>query len=165
MAFVLLNVSQRKIIYKREYDAYNPKNYDDLVGIIKREVPGAITETILGIKQPSGPNFQGGIGNVDSRGGDYKFDEKVYVVSLSTEPSGASLSFDGLPNPNCTRTPCKIELGEGNVRIIAVLEQYKRADTTTLIKQNDQSINIKLKPNFGVLEIKAAFLEGLSICR
>jgi hypothetical protein len=41
------------------------------------------------------------------------------------------------------------------------LEQYETADTAVSIKQNNQNINIKLKPNFGVLEIKPAYLDGI----
>jgi hypothetical protein len=41
------------------------------------------------------------------------------------------------------------------------LEQYETADTTVFIKQNNQSIGIKLLPNFGVLEIKPAYIDGI----
>jgi len=84
-----------------------------------------------------------------------------YLANFTTEPAGAVLSFDGIPNANCTKTPCKAEITEGSVRIIAVLDQYDRADTTVSIKQNNQNINIRLKPNFGILEIKPAYSEGI----
>jgi hypothetical protein len=45
--------------------------------------------------------------------------------------------------------------------MIANLEQYEIADTTISIKQNNQSINIRLKANFGVLEIKPAYSDGI----
>jgi len=61
----------------------------------------------------------------------------------------------------CIKTPCSVELGEGNVRIIAALEQYDIADTTVSIKQNNQSIRIRMKANFGVLEIKPAYSDGI----
>jgi len=85
-----------------------------------------------------------------------KFDKRFYSVKLSTDPTGADLSFDGDSQSSCI-TPCKIELPEGNVHITADLEDYETADTTVSIKQNNQSINIKLKPNFGILEIKPAY--------
>jgi len=71
------------------------------------------------------------------------------------------LSFDGVPNGKCPKTPCKLGLEEGKVRIIASLEQYEVADTTVLISQNNQSINMRLKENFGVLEIKPAYEDGI----
>jgi len=107
------------------------------------------------------PSVAGGISNLE-RAVDYELDsEKRYVVNLSTEPSGAVLSFNGVAYVSCKETPCKTELREGNVRIIANMEQYEIADTTVFIKQNNQNIAIKLRPNFGVLEINPAYLDGI----
>jgi len=102
-----------------------------------------------------------GIENL-SKSEDYELnEEKRYLVNLSTEPPGAVLNFDGEPIASCKETPCKAELREGNVRIIAALEQYEKADTTVSIKRKNQNIAITLKPNFGVLEIKPAYLDGI----
>jgi uncharacterized protein (TIGR02145 family) len=102
-----------------------------------------------------------GIENL-STGEGYELDEgKRYLVNLSTEPSGAVLNFNGEPIASCKETPCKAELREGNVRIIAALEQYEKADTTVSIKRNNQNIAITMKPNFGVLDIKPAYLDGI----
>jgi hypothetical protein len=87
--------------------------------------------------------------------------EKHYLASFATEPPGAILSFNGVPATNCAKTPCSVELAEGGVRVIAVLDQHETADTVVLIKQNGQSINIRLKSSFGVLEVKPAYLEGI----
>ncbi|GBU24155.1 tetratricopeptide repeat protein [Fibrobacteria bacterium R8-3-H12] len=89
-----------------------------------------------------------------------EMDKRLYSVKLSTDPSGADLSFDTEFNPGCT-TPCKVELPAGKIRITADLEEYETADTTVSIKQNNQSINIRLKPNFGVLVVKPAYLKGM----
>ncbi|MDR0517485.1 MAG: PEGA domain-containing protein [Fibromonadaceae bacterium] len=108
-----------------------------------------------------GQPFTGGISNLqnsDSPEMDY---EKRYVVNLTSEPTGAVLSFGGTPDARCPKTPCKIEFAEGSVHIVADLEQYETADTTVLIKQNNQNINIVLKQNFGYLEIKPAYSEGI----
>ncbi|MDR2593245.1 MAG: PEGA domain-containing protein, partial [Fibromonadaceae bacterium] len=108
------------------------------------------------------PAVVGGISGIQTADEGYELNEgKRYLVNLNTEPLGAVLSFDGVPSTSCTKTPCKLELAEGNVRIVAVLEQYERADTTVFIKQNNQNIIIKLKPNFGFLEIKPAYLEEI----
>jgi len=85
-----------------------------------------------------------------------KLDKRLYSVKLSTEPSGANLSFDGDSQSSCT-TPCKVELPAGNVRITGDLEEYETTDTTISIKQNNQSILIRMKPNFGFLEVKPAY--------
>jgi len=108
------------------------------------------------------PFIAGGIGGVQTADGDYEFEgTKRYLVSITSNPEGASLSFNGIPDAHCTKTPCNVELREGNARIIANLEQYEIADTTVSIKQNKQNINIRLKANFGVLEIKPAYLGGI----
>jgi hypothetical protein len=93
---------------------------------------------------------------------DYELDYgKRFLVNLASEPSGAALSFDGALVASCLKTPCRIELPEGEVRIAAALEQYETADTTVSIKQNNQGISIKLKSNFGVLEIRPAYVDGI----
>jgi len=103
----------------------------------------------------------GGISGLE-KAADYElYGEKRYVVNLNTDPSGAVLSFNGLPSASCAKTPCKAELREGNVRIIAALEQYETADTTVSITRNNQNITIRLKANFGVLEIRPAYLDGI----
>jgi hypothetical protein len=103
----------------------------------------------------------GGVSGLQSAG-DYEFsDKKRYLVNITTEPEGAVLSFNGMPDARCIKTPCKTELTEGRIRIIADLEQYEKADTTVSITQNNQNVSIKLKANFGVLDIRPAYLEGV----
>jgi hypothetical protein len=41
LSFELYNVGEKDILYTKEYDEYNPKNADDMVAIIKKEVPNA----------------------------------------------------------------------------------------------------------------------------
>jgi len=72
--------------------------------------------------------------------------ERLYLVDLITEPPGAVLTLDGKQVASCHEMPCKALLNEGNVRIMANLEQ-KMADTTVSINQNNQSIVIRLKSN------------------
>jgi uncharacterized protein (TIGR02145 family) len=162
--FQLYSVREKDLIHTKEYDSYNPKNIDDMIEIIKKEVPIVISEKIPGVKisKTPSPAIAGGISGVQTTGGSYELEGgKRYLINLSTEPVGAVLSFNGVPDSRCSKTPCKIELSAGNVRIIANLEQYEIADTTVSIKQNNQSINIKLKANFGVLEIKPAYSDGI----
>jgi TolB-like protein len=120
------------------------------------KIPGAVskTKTVL-------PSVIGGISGLQS-GADDEFDvERLYLTNFATEPSGAILSFNGMPAANCPKTPCSVELAEGSVRIIAALDQYETADTTVSIRQNSQTVSIRLKANFGVLEIKPAYSEGI----
>ncbi|MDR2582940.1 MAG: PEGA domain-containing protein [Fibromonadaceae bacterium] len=103
----------------------------------------------------------GGISDLQKTDGYDLVGGKNYLVNLSSEPSGAILSFDGVPSAKCLKTPCKAELREGNIRIIAALEQYETADTTVFITRNNQSIVMKLKSNFGILEIKPVYLDDI----
>jgi hypothetical protein len=129
---------------------------DEKAPILLRKMPGASGGSMVS------PFIQGGIGGVQIREADYEFEgEKRYLASIATDPEGASLSFNGVPDSRCTKTPCSAELMEGSVRIIANLEQYEIADTTVSIRQNNQSINMRLKANFGVLEIKPAYSDGI----
>ena len=137
----------------------NAKDVFGLVAVIEKNAP------IMFRKMPGisgGRIIEGGIGGL-TKSEDYKLDdeEKRYLVSLKTEPSGAVLSFDGVASAKCKKTPCKIELRDGAVRIIANLEQYEIADTTVLINQNSQNVAITLNPNFGVLKINPAYIDGI----
>ncbi|MDR2583059.1 MAG: PEGA domain-containing protein [Fibromonadaceae bacterium] len=142
----------------------NAKDVFGLLAIVNENAPqmfGKMPGALAGSKAPSS-SVAGGISGVQSTGGGYEFEGgKSYLANIVTEPEGAVVSFNGVPDSRCAKTPCKLVLGEGNVRIVAALDQYERADTTVFIKQNNQSISIRLKANFGVLEIKPAFLEGI----
>jgi len=132
--------------------AGNSKDIFGLLAIIEEKSPALF-------KQMTGT--AGGISGLEKTV-DYEFGGgKSYLVNLSTEPPGAILSFNGMPSASCPRTPCKAELREGNVRIIAALEQYEAADTTVSIARNNQNIAIRLKSNFGILEIRPAYLDGV----
>jgi hypothetical protein len=136
------------------------KDFADMRDMLKKEVP-AMFDNIAKIS-PASPFIPGGISGLQSADGGYEFsDQKHFLANITTNPEGAVLSFNGFPDNRCARTPCKTELAEGRVRILAVLDQYERADTTVSIKQNNQNISINLKANFGVLDIKPAYLEGV----
>jgi len=135
------------------------RNVSGLLAVLNEKAPGMFRK-MPGISSGKSPSF-GGIGDVQTTGGNYELNEKRYLAYLNSDPPGAVLSFDGVPSSNCVKTPCKAELREGSVRIIANLDQYEIADTTVFIKQNNQSIAIALKPNFGFLEIKPAYIDDI----
>jgi len=82
--------------------------------------------------------------------------QKMHQINLITEPSGAILSFNGETSASCPQTPCKTELREGNVRIMAALERYETADTTVLINANSQFIAMRLKPKPDIIVYEQA---------
>ena len=140
------------------------KNLQGLRDVIDEKAP-ALFKKLPGASGGSkvlSASVESGISSVQSTGGDYEFEGvKSYLASIATEPEGAIVNFNGMPDSRCAKTPCKLVLAEGNVRIVAALDQYERADTTIFIKQNNQNISIRLKANFGVLEIKPAYLDGI----
>ncbi|MDR2582037.1 MAG: PEGA domain-containing protein [Fibromonadaceae bacterium] len=133
----------------------NAKDIFGLLAVINEKAPEMFRK-MPGVS--SRPIIEGG----QTINEDYEFEgKKRYLANIISDPEGASLSFNGIPDARCTKTPCNVELREGSVRIIANLEQYEIADTTVSIKQNNQSIRIRLKANFGVLEIKPAYSDGI----
>jgi len=155
IAAELYDTRSSKLIGSLEGEA---KDVYGLMSVLEAKAPD-LFKKMLGTKaSPLIPNGIGGVQIAESY--EYENDRKRYFASITSDPEGASLSFNGLPDAKCTKTPCNVELYEGNVRIIANLEQYEIADTTVSIKQK-QNINIKLKPNFGVLEVRSAYLEGI----
>ena len=157
----LYNVSNEGLvgIYNGEAD-----NIYGLIELIDKNVP-EVFRKIPGVSRGRGssPSFAGGISGLKNSA-DYTINfEKQYLVNLATIPEGAVLSFDGEPMASCVQTPCKAELPEGKVRIVAALEQYERTDTTVSINQNGQNVLINLKPNFGIFEIEQAYLNGIGV--
>ena len=138
------------------------KDLLDLLVVLETKAP-ALFRKMPGVSggPVASPFVASGISGLQKPTG-YESDyEKRYLAYLSTEPSGAVLSFDGIPAATCVKTPCKAELREGGVRVIAALERYETADTMVWVSRNNQNISIILKPNFGVLEINPIYLDGI----
>ncbi|MCL2281822.1 MAG: hypothetical protein FWC26_00720 [Fibromonadales bacterium] len=102
--------------------------------------------------------LQGGISGLTGTGEVALDYGKRYLVNVSSQPTGAALSFDGAPISSCMKTPCSAELTEGKVRIMAVLAQHETIDTMVSVTNNNQSIVLPLKSNFGIFEVKPVYL-------
>jgi len=143
ISFVLYNVGSGMEV---STISGNAKDVFGLLTVLDEKAPIAFTKMpgVPSITKAtvSSPAIAGGIASVQTNDSDYEFKEKLYRVNLSTEPPGAVLSFDG--KPDARKTPYNTELAEGNVRIVATLDKHSKADTTILIKQDNQNINIKL---------------------
>jgi len=159
LKFELYSVKDEAIL--ETFTDYEAKDFYRMLVVLEERLPGAFKKMIP-VGSKSSPLIPGGISSVESVRGNYEVNyEKSYLVNISTEPAGAILSFNGVPVASCTKTPCRAELPEGSIRIVAAMEQYETADTTVLIRQNNQSIAITLKSNFGVLEIRPAYYNGI----
>jgi len=139
------------------------KDIYGLLALIDEKAADALFKKMPGVSGGSNasPFVAGGISGVE-KASDYEFNSgRRFLVDLATEPPGAILSFNGVPIGSCSKTPCRAELPEGDIRIVAALEQYATADTVVSIARNNQSIVMRLKSNFGTLEIKPAYSEGI----
>jgi len=84
-----------------------------------------------------------------------KLEPRTYGVNFSSEPSGASLIFDGEVNSQCKKTPCKVELKRGNVNVFASADLYEGKDTTIFISGGGQNVSLSLAKNYGTLKIRS----------
>ena len=78
---------------------------------------------------------------------------KKFIVNIQSTPVGALPSFDGKVFPQCTNTPCKIQLEAGEHRIVASKERFDDLDTIVNVTENEQTINLSLIPNVGFIKI------------
>ena len=125
-------------------------NVEELLELIKKEAP----EFFRNIKGTSGYAGAGGIGALGSNGNFSYGGKNKFIVEITSEPTGAVPTIDGKAIPKCLSTPCKIQIEEGNHRIVATLERYQDAEITVDIKKNNQKIDFQMTPNFGWLELK-----------
>jgi len=83
----------------------------------------------------------------------------MYQVYFLSQPSGASLSFDGKSYSGCRQTPCGIRFVKGDVKVTANLNMHETKDTTIFVSQNKQRIDLKLLRNYETLTEKTSDLE------
>jgi len=77
-----------------------------------------------------------------------------YTVHFESTPSQAFLNFEGKTNDSCSKTPCKAELKKGNTKVLASLDLYEAKDTTIFVSGDNQRIQLNLKPNYGILNLR-----------
>ncbi|MCQ2121047.1 MAG: PEGA domain-containing protein [Fibrobacter sp.] len=94
-----------------------------------------------------------GFGNF-STGGDFAVQGvQSFIMEVSSEPAGASLSIDGRPITKCTSTPCRVQVEVGEHRFLLVKDQYEDADTLFTVSAESKVLRMKLEPNFGSIYI------------
>ena len=126
-------------------------NVEELLELIKQKAP----EFFRSIKGNSAG--ASGVSGVNEIGGsdDFSFSgKKKFIVELASSPAGALPTIDGKGIPKCTSTPCKVQVEEGNHRIVMTLDRYDDAEMVVDVKENNQKIKLDLSPNFGYLVVK-----------
>ena len=125
-------------------------NVEELLDLIKQKSP----EFFRQIKGSSGFAGVGGIAAVGSAGSFSYGGKQKFIVEITSTPAGAVPTIDGKAVPKCLSTPCKVQVEEGNHRIVASFDRYEDAETLVDIKSNNQKVELSLTPNFGWLEMK-----------
>ncbi|MDR0516181.1 MAG: PEGA domain-containing protein [Fibromonadaceae bacterium] len=94
----------------------------------------------------------------------------IYNVIFATEPAGAELTFSNdctgascikASQNACPQTPCRAAFTKGNIKVGAKLELYETADTSVFISEKTERIAIKLKPNYGTLNVNPIYTDGI----
>ena len=83
-----------------------------------------------------------------------------FVVNVSTNPSGAALSIDGRPVPQCVQTPCEVLVDAGEHRFVAILDHYEDGEGLFTITGDGQQVSLDLVPRYGTLKLDLAFPSG-----
>jgi hypothetical protein len=78
---------------------------------------------------------------------------KKFIVNIQSNPVGALPTFDGKAFPQCTNTPCKIQLEAGEHRIVLSKERFDDLDTIINVTENEQTISVNLVPNVGFIKV------------
>ena len=106
-------------------------------------------------------NASNGIGYVNPNSTFSFQGTKKFIIDIQTTPIGAIPTFDGRANPQCTSTPCKIQLEVGEHRIVLSKERFDDLDTIINVIENEQAFNANLIPNVGFIKIAPQMRESL----
>jgi hypothetical protein len=124
---------------------------------------GADVDALMAVIKAKAPEFfrkaRGGATGIVRTGFDGA-ENQSFVVNVSTNPQGASLSIDGRPVRQCMATPCQIMVDAGDHRFVAVLDHHEDAEGLVTVSANNQEITLDLVPRYGTLNLDLAFPTG-----
>lgn len=118
---------------------------DDIEKIIKESAPAFFRK--------ARDNALNGVGYVSTNNAFSFQGYKKFIVEVQTEPAGAIPTFDGKAYPQCTSTPCKIQLESGEHRLLVSKERFVDLDTLINVNENTQTIKLNLTPNIGFIDV------------
>lgn len=101
--------------------------------------------------------FGGGFGFIQDYSAFAVDKKKSFIINVTSEPAGAALSIDGRPISKCTKTPCKVQVEEGEHRFLVVKDRYDDAGSAVIISENDQIVTLKMSPAFGFLKLDPVY--------
>ena len=129
------------------------ESVEDLEKIVKEQSPVFFKK--------ARDNASNGIGYVNPNSTFSFQGTKKFIIDIQTTPIGAIPTFDGRANPQCTSTPCKIQLEAGEHRIVLSKERFDDLDTIINVIENEQAFNANLIPNVGFIKIAPQMRESL----
>ena len=121
------------------------ESVEDLEKIVKEQSPDFFKK--------ARDNASNGIGYIHTNNAFSFQGTKKFIINIQTTPTGAIPTFDGRANPQCTSTPCKIQLEAGEHRIVFSKERFDDLDTIINVIENKQIVNANLIPNIGFIKI------------
>jgi hypothetical protein len=89
-----------------------------------------------------------------------KLKQKVYPVDVATEPSGVSVALEGEADFFECQTPCVWYFKKGNVKV-SVRDKFYESKDTAIFVAKETEVNLKLNPNYGVLNIDPAYSDDI----
>lgn len=131
------------------------ESIDDLEKVLKEQAPAFFRKVR--------DNAMSAFGYVNTNNTFSFQGKKQFIIEIQTSPAGAIPTFDGRANPQCTSTPCKLQLEAGEHRLVISKERFDDLDTLINVTENEQIFAASLTPNIGVLKIApqiAKELEG-----
>ena len=124
---------------------------------------GASVDALIDVIKAKAPEFfrkaRGGATGIVRTGFDGAGNQS-FVVNVSTNPQGASLSIDGRPVRQCVATPCQIMVDAGEHRFVAVLDHHEDGEKLFTISSNGQDVSLDLVPRYGTLKLDLEFPSG-----
>ena len=140
--------------------SFNGRGNDmgELLELIKAKAPDFFRKVKGGSDSFFGAGGIGGFGQAEA----FSYAaRKKYIVEISSKPTGATPTVDGKAIPKCLKTPCKVQLDEGEHRIVMTRERYDDAEKLVTVEANYQKIEMTLSPNYGWLILNPTVFSGV----
>jgi len=118
---------------------------DDIEKIIKEQSPTFFRK--------ARDNALNGFGYVTPNSSFSFSGSKKFIVEIQTTPAGAIPTIDGKAYPQCTSTPCKIQLESGEHRLLVSKERFVDLDTIVNVTENNQVVKMELLSNVGFIDV------------
>lgn len=143
------DVSNGTLVGSNTFDAANVSDFDSII----QKNSNSLFEKV--IKRPwSGVEYK-----VDNSSAEFLKQKiiKKKIVKITSTPAGAKLTIDGTVAQSCPTTPCNIVIEEGSHDFKFTLQRYAQLQKKIEVKDQNQAVDVKLVPTFGILKVNPKF--------